>query len=241
MISCRLFDLGRATLSPLLSRCVWLTLTFPLTLTLTCRSAGEWKQSTTGAEDGLKSPYLQKEFARAQDDGVVPRDLGRDGQNALGGTWSAVSDAGEATNLNLAHLKGFDPLDVRDLTQAEMQGRATAMHALRALQHTTPGFQKAKLRNFGMTIGIRDSRKIVGKYELTRDDVLGQGKFADSVGIFPEFVDGYNILVLPTSGRYFQVPYRCLQSPDVDNLLVAGRCVAGDNTSHAAMRNMMAW
>ena len=37
-----------------------------------------------------------------------------------------------------------------------------------------------------------------------------------------------------------QVPYGCLVSPDVDNLLVGGRCVAGDRTSHAAMRNMMA-
>ena len=38
----------------------------------------------------------------------------------------------------------------------------------------------------------------------------------------------------------FQVPYGCLVPPKVDNLLVAGRCVAGDKTSHAAMRNMMA-
>ena len=42
------------------------------------------------------------------------------------------------------------------------------------------------------------------------------------------------------TGRYFHVPYRCMITPDIDNLLVAGRCVAGDNTSHAAMRNMMA-
>jgi len=79
-----------------------------------------------------------------------------------------------------------------------------------------------------------------GEYDLTRDDVLGEGRFLDSIGIFPEFVDGYNILVLPTSGRYFQVPYRCMVCPGITNLLVAGRCVAGDNTSHAAMRNMMA-
>merc|ERR1711872_466228 len=57
---------------------------------------------------------------------------------------------------------------------------------------------------------------------------------------FPEFIDGYNILILPSSGRYFEVPYGCLVPPKVRNLLVAGRCVAGDRTSHAAMRNMMA-
>lgn len=52
-------------------------------------------------------------------------------------------------------------------------------------------------------------------------------------------MDGYNVLLLPTSGRYFQVPYGCLVPPKVDNLLVAGRCVAGDKVSHAATRNMM--
>jgi hypothetical protein len=91
-----------------------------------------------------------------------------------------------------------------------------------------------------MTMGTRDSRKIVGKYNLTGDDVLGELRCADSIGIFPEFVDGYNILVLPTSGRFFQVPLGCCQPPKIHNLLVAGRCVAGDRVSHAAMRNMMA-
>merc|ERR1712154_249402 len=103
-----------------------------------------------------------------------------------------------------------------------------------------PGFQKAKLRNFGMKIGTRDSRKIIGRYNLTSKDVRNQAKFEDSIGIFPEFIDGYNILILPTTGRYFQVPYGCLVPPNISNLLVAGRCVAGDKTSHAAMRNMMA-
>jgi hypothetical protein len=53
-------------------------------------------------------------------------------------------------------------------------------------------------------------------------------------------LDGYNVLILPTTGRYFQVPYGCLVPQDADNLLVAGRCVAGDKISHCAMRNMMA-
>ena len=53
--------------------------------------------------------------------------------------------------------------DVMDLTQAEMEGREQAMNALIALKKVVPGFQKAKLRNFGMTIGTRDSRKIVGR------------------------------------------------------------------------------
>merc|ERR1712111_101006 len=91
-----------------------------------------------------------------------------------------------------------------------------------------------------MTIGTRDSRKIIGRYNLTSQDVRSQAKFDDTIGVFPEFIDGYNILILPSSGRYFEVPYGCLVPPKVRNLLVAGRGVAGDRTSHAAMRNMMA-
>jgi hypothetical protein len=102
-----------------------------------------------------------------------------------------------------------------------------------------PGFEKAKLRNFGMTLGTRDSRKIVGRANLTGHDVRNQARFDDAIGIFPEFLDGYGLLVLPTTGRYFQVPYGIMVPQGVENLLVAGRCVAGDRVSHAATRSMM--
>ena len=194
-----------------------------------------WDQQTTGKEDDLPSPYLEKEFARARELGVIPSDLDR-----LSGSWSALSDAGEATNLNLVHITNIDCTDVRDLTKAEMQGRREALHALTALKHVVPGFEQAKLRNFGMTLGCRDSRKLIARYALTEQDVLGEARFEDSIGIFPEFLDGYNVLVLPTSGRYFQVPYRCMVPLEIDNLLVAGRSVSGDKISHCAMRNMMA-
>ena len=194
-----------------------------------------WAQETTGKEEALRSPYLDKEFDQARAQGVIPATA-----TNIGGSWSALSDAGEATNLNLAHMHGYDSTDVMDLTQAEMQGRQEALYALTALKKVVPGFENAKLRNFSMTLGIRDSRKIIGRYNLTSDDVRNQAKFADTIGIFPEFIDGYNVLILPSTGRYFEVPYGCMVPIEVDNMLVAGRCVAGDMVSHAAMRNMMA-
>jgi len=196
-----------------------------------------WDQATTGKEDDLKSPYLDKEFLAAAEAGAIPKEA----VNVLGGSWSALTAAGEATNLNLVHLGGVDPTDVKSLTQAEIDGRANVVHALNGLRAAVPGFEDAKLRNLAMTVGIRDSRKVMGMYDLTGEDVCNQGRFEDTIGIFPEFVDGYNILILPTTGRYFQVPYSCLvPKSNVDNLLVAGRAVAGDRVSHAAMRNMMA-
>jgi len=197
-----------------------------------------WQQEGDGShkEDGLRSPYLDTEFEDARKKGIIPDN---ECTQNFGGSWSALSNAGEATNLNLVHLKGVDVTDVRDLTRAEMEGREQTLHALEALRKCVPGFEKAKLRNFGMTLGARDSRKIVGRYNLTGSDVRGQARFDDVIGIFPEFVDGYSVLILPTSGRYFQVPYSCMVPTGVDNLLVAGRCVAGDKVSHAATRNMM--
>ena len=195
----------------------------------------QWNQETDGKEDDLRSPYLDEEFEKAREKGFIPQNT----QN-LGGSWSSISKAGEATNLNLVHMPGYDGTDVLDLTKASIEGRQQAMHALNALKNIVPGFEKAKLRNFGMTLGIRDTRKIIGRYNLTEEDVRNEARFEDSIGIFPEFIDGYNVLILPTSGRYFQVPYGIVVPQKIDNLLVAGRCVAGDKISHCAMRNMMA-
>jgi ribulose 1,5-bisphosphate synthetase/thiazole synthase len=197
----------------------------------------EWHQYTTGKENHLLSPYLDEQFVRAEKEGIIPPQAP---DVSIGGTWSALTDAGEATNLNLVHMKNIDATDVEDITKAEMEGRRQVLNAVKALKHTVPGFENAKLRNISMTLGIRDTRKIVGRYELTDHDVRNEARFKDSIGIFPEFIDGYAILVLPTTGRYFQVPYGCLVPYEIDNLLVGGRCVAGDRTSHAAMRNMMA-
>jgi hypothetical protein len=195
---------------------------------------GEWNIQTTGKEDELFSPFLRKPFKQAATAGVIPP-----GFATIAGTWGAVSDQGDLTYLNLVSLPGIDGTDPADLTRGEIEGRRQAIHAIEALRGFMPGCEQAKLRNFGMTIGIRDTRKIDALYNLTAADVREQGRFADSIGIFPEFIDGYGLLILPTTGRYFQVPYRSLVPRGVGNLIVAGRCIGGDKVSHAAVRNMM--
>ncbi|HXJ19041.1 MAG TPA: FAD-dependent oxidoreductase [Polyangia bacterium] len=193
-----------------------------------------WDIAKGGKEDDLFSPYLEKPFQQARARGVIPPGL-----KSIGGTWSTINEAGEATYLNMIHLMEIDGTNVWDLTRGEMEGRYQALQAIKALNHFAPGFEKAKLRTFGMTIGVRDTRKIYGRYELTEHDVRNQARFDDSVGIFPEFIDGYGVLVLPTTGRYFELPFGALVPQKVRNLLVAGRCIAGDAISHAAVRSMM--
>ncbi len=195
---------------------------------------GEWDIETSGKEDDLFSPFLRKPFKQALDAGLLPPNLA-----TIAGTWGAVSDQGDLTYLNLIALPACDGTDPDDLTFAEMEGRRQAIYAIEALKRFLPGCETAKLRNFGMTLGVRDTRKIEAVYNMTGDDVREQARFDDSIGIFPEFIDGYGILILPTTGRYFHVPYRSLLPTGVDNLLVAGRSIGGDRTSHAAVRNMM--
>ena len=113
------------------------------------------------------------------------------------------------------------------------------MWAIDALKKHTPGFEEARLRTIGASLGTRESRKIFGRYQLTEDDVLNQARFEDSIGICPEFLDGSGYVILPSTGRYSHVPYGIILPQKVDSLLVAGRSVAGDKVSHAATRQMM--
>ena len=194
---------------------------------------GAWDIETSGKEDEMFSPFLHKPFAQAMRDGVIPDNLA-----TLAGTWGAIHDSGELTYMNVVHLPEVDGTDPDSMTLGEIEGRRQAMHAIDALRAYTPGCSGARLRNFGMTIGIRDTRKIDAVYNMTERDVRDQARFEDSIGIYPEFIDGYGILILPTTGRYFQLPYRNLVPKGVENLLVAGRSSGGDRVAHASTRNM---
>ncbi|MGB7318435.1 MAG: FAD-dependent oxidoreductase [Planktotalea sp.] len=196
-------------------------------------STGEWTVETDGKEDDMFSPFLKRPFEKAIEAGVIPAHL-----NTIAGTWGAVHDSGEMTYMNLVHLAGCDGTDPDSLTQFEIEGRKQAMFAIEALRRFAPGCEAVRLRNFGMSIGIRDTRKIDARYNMTGADVRGEARFEDSIGIYPEFIDGYGILILPTTGRYMHIPYRSMLPKGVEGLLVAGRAIGGDQVAHAATRNM---
>jgi len=196
-------------------------------------STGEWQVETSGKEDAMFSPFLRKPFEKAIEAGVIPSNL-----NTIAGTWGAVHDTGELTYMNLIHLAGCDGTNPESLTRFEIEGRRQGMLAVEALRRYMPGCEGARLRNFGMSIGIRDTRKIDAVYNMTENDIRSEGRFDDSIGIYPEFIDGYGVLIIPSTGRYMQIPYRTLLPRTVQNLLVAGRCIGGDRIAHAATRNM---
>lgn len=193
----------------------------------------DWAKETSGKEDNELTTHMVAPFDAAKEAGKIPKDV------PLQSFWTTVTPLGEVRNLNAVDMAGIDGTDVRDLTRAEIQGRQRVMWAINALRKYQPGFKNARLRTFATCVGVRETRKIVGAYNLTGHDVKNQARFEDSIGIFPEFLDAYGVVILPTTGRYFQVPYGIILPQKVDNLLVAGRCVAGDKQSHAATREML--
>ena len=190
---------------------------------------GDWGETQ---DENAFSTYLVEPFEKAKEAGEIPEDIN------IESFWTNYTDAGEITSFNGIHMDNIDPTDVWDLTKAEIEGRQRVIWAVEALKKYTPGFKKARLRTIGSSLGIRESRKIIGEYNITEHDVSNQARFTDSIGICPEFIDGYGIAIMPTTGRYFHVPYRIIVPKKVENLLVAGRCVAGDKISHAATRQM---
>ena len=195
-------------------------------------SIGDWGE-TSGKEETKFSTYLVEPFNKAKEAGEIPEDVN------IRSLWGNYTDAGEITSFNAINIKNIDCTDVWDLTKAEIEGRKRVIWAVNALKKYTPGFKKARLRTIGSSLGTRESRKIIGEYNITEQDIKNEARFEDSIGICPEFIDGYGIAILPTTGRYFQVPYGIILPKKVENLLVAGRCVAGDKISHAATRQMV--
>ncbi|MHA1487807.1 MAG: FAD-dependent oxidoreductase, partial [Promethearchaeota archaeon] len=153
--------------------------------------------------------------------------------------WNQYVELGIINSFNGIHISEIDCTDVFDLTKAEIEGRKRIIKLINSLRRRTPGFEKVRLKNIGSSLGTRESRKIIGDYNITEYDVKNQARFKDSIGVCPEFLDGYGTVIMPTTGKFFQIPYGIILPKKVENLLVAGRCVAGDKMSHAATRQMV--
>ena len=141
--------------------------------------------------------------------------------------------------INMTHMFDFSAVDAFSLTQAEIEGRRQAQELFNMLKTYIPGFENAHMITTGPNIGIRESRKIDGIYKLTEYDVIENVMFEDAVAM-----GGYPVDVhapkgfgekrkLPhlEKGTWYSVPYRCLVTNEMSNLIVAGRCIS---TTHLA-------
>ena len=142
-------------------------------------SIADWGQDSGEKEEGEFSTYLVEPFEKAKKNGEIPEHA------HLESYWNDFTDAGEVRTLNAIHLPNYDCTDVWDLTKAEIEGREHVMWAIGALKKYTPGFEKSRLRTIGSSLGTRESRKIIGAYNVTGEELLNEARFEDSIGICP--------------------------------------------------------
>lgn len=140
--------------------------------------------------------------------------------------------------INMVHVYEKSAVDAFDLTDAELEGRKQAWEIFSALKKYAPGFENAHLISTGPNIGIRESRRVNGVYTLTEEDVVTNVMFPDAIamGGYPVDVHSPKLSekgVLPKLklGTWYSVPYRCVITKELSNLIVAGRCIS---TTHLA-------
>jgi hypothetical protein len=149
---------------------------------------------------------------------------------------------------NMTRVSDVNPLDPWELSAAEREGRRQAQEYIRFLRARVPGYADAYLLGTSTHIGVRESRRLIGHYVLTRDDVLAARGFADAIarcGAPIEDHDGGSSTIWkyvggdgsPT-GVTYGIPYRCLLPRDTVGLLVAGRCLSATHDAHASVRSM---
>jgi hypothetical protein len=132
---------------------------------------------------------------------------------------------------------------IADITYAELKGRKDAQIAMEFLNKEIPAFANAFISDTAVQAGIRETRRIVGRYMLTKEDVLAGHIFDDAVCLcsWPmELWEGGTepqMVFLP-EGRYYGIPYRSLLCKEINNLLVTGRAISMDHEALASARVM---
>jgi hypothetical protein len=134
--------------------------------------------------------------------------------------------------------------DVWDLTYAEWKSRRQMRQIAAFLRHYVPGFDQGYIVQSGVNIGVRETRRILGEYQLTADDILEARKFPDVIVRSTYPVDIHNPEGIGTTlkrlppGEAYDIPLRCLLPQGVEGLIVAGRCISGTHEAHSSYRVM---
>jgi glycine/D-amino acid oxidase-like deaminating enzyme len=137
--------------------------------------------------------------------------------------------------------RAVDATDARALTLGEMLGRDQAERCATFLRARVPGFADAFVSDAAPRLGVRETRRIRGRYRLTEDDVLGGRRFEDGVcrAAWPielHVQGGRTDWRFLDDGLWYAVPYRCLLPERLRNLVVAGRCLSATREAFASAR-----
>lgn len=149
--------------------------------------------------------------------------------------------------VNATQFNGCRTLNAEDIAQAETVLQQQLVQVNEFLRREVPGFEHIRVRSSADTLGIRESRRIRGLYELTAEDLIAGRRFDDAV------VNGANFSIdihnpsgggqsetegCPHRAQPYDIPMRALQPSGIENLVLSGRCISGSHRAHASYRVM---
>lgn len=144
--------------------------------------------------------------------------------------------------VNMTRVNGVNGTDPVSLTFGEAEGRRQIEDIQKYLIGYVPGFEDAYFTKMAPFIGIRETRRIVGKYIMTAEDVLGCARFDDAVAVASYPLDLHHPqgggCTLEWCGDCYDIPYRSLIPENIENLIVAGRCISTTHEAMSAIRVM---
>lgn len=144
---------------------------------------------------------------------------------------------------NIANVFHVDGSNAKEISFAEIETRRQVPKIMDFLKKYIPGFENCYLIQTAPQLGIRESRRIIGDYILSKDDVLNGVSFNDSIarGAYPSDIhtpDGGVQHIFIRDGKDYGIPFRCLLPKGLENLIVAGRSISCDRIALGTIRNM---
>jgi hypothetical protein len=135
-------------------------------------------------------------------------------------------------------------VDVWDLSYAEWETRRQMNQIAAFLRRYVPGFERSYVTQSGTHVGVRETRRIAGEYQLNERDILEARKFPDAIARSAYPIDIHDpegtgtVLKRLPAGEWYEIPLRCLLPQGVDDLVIAGRCISGTHEAHSSYRVM---
>ena len=150
----------------------------------------------------------------------------------------------DVIHFNTTRVIRHSAVDGAALSEAEIIGRRQMRQFLEFLRREIPGFEQATIFSIAHHIGVRESRRVVGRVMLTREAFTRHRKFPDAIARVRYSIDIHNpdgkgteIEGMPEN-EWYEIPYGCIVPVDKDNLLMAGRPISVDHAIHSSMRVM---
>ncbi|GIP38522.1 hypothetical protein J31TS4_18020 [Paenibacillus sp. J31TS4] len=145
-------------------------------------------------------------------------------------------------HFNTTRIIRKDATDPWELTEAEIEGRRQVQQLVKFLKAEVAGFEDSYLQTTAPQIGVRESRRVIGEYLLTAEELLAACKFEDVIarGAYP--VDIHNpdgagtVLQYLPDGEWYDIPFRTLVPKKIENLLIGGRPISATHEAHSAIR-----